>query len=61
MIAGSHSFSRSTLPRLRNAQTGDKNNYSTVDMRAYLIPNHADDRVDISFAQGLQWVLNLAF
>ena len=35
-----HSFGRSavSLPRLRDAQTGDKNNYSSADRRAYLIP-----------------------
>jgi hypothetical protein len=35
-----HSFGRSavSLPRLRDAQTGDKNNYSSVDRRAYLSP-----------------------
>jgi hypothetical protein len=35
-----HSYGRSAVsfPRLSDAQTGDKNNYSSVDRRAYLSP-----------------------
>jgi hypothetical protein len=63
VIAGSHSFSRSTvsLPRLRYAQTGDKNNYSTVDRRAYLIPITQTIASILASLKVSNGFLNLAF
>jgi hypothetical protein len=55
-----HSFGRSavSLPRLRDAQTGDKNNYSSVDRRAYLSPiTQAIASILTSLKFFLQWVL----